>query len=320
MPIYNVLIIGAGKIGAFYDSSSSQNILTHAHAFSLHKGFNLIGFVDSDLSKAQDACLMWSGTCFNSIEDAFSKNQIDVVCVAVPDEYHYAVLDKLAFYSPKLVFAEKPLTKTIEEAERILTLYQEKKIPLLVNYTRRFVPEIVEIKEKIQAGFYGEYVTGTAYYGKGITHNGSHIIDIVRLFLGEIIDFKVASFKFDFYKDDPSVSGVLKLQNKKDFFLQAVDSRIYALFEIDLIFENGRIRINDTNFQFEEFTVKNDPIFKEAFNLVKSKKITLSQGKALLFACDNIYNNLLKNENLKCSAIEALRSLDVCLSISKGLQ
>ena len=65
--IYNVLIIGAGKIGAFFDQPGSENILTHAHAFSTHPGFKLLGFVDSNAGQAQKAVSIWGGEYFNNL-------------------------------------------------------------------------------------------------------------------------------------------------------------------------------------------------------------------------------------------------------------
>lgn len=57
---YNVLIIGAGNIGAFFDMPYSKNVLTHAHAFSKVEGFNLLGFVDVDNKKAIEAANIWN--------------------------------------------------------------------------------------------------------------------------------------------------------------------------------------------------------------------------------------------------------------------
>ena len=45
---FNVLIIGAGNIGALYDTPDMDKVLTHAHAFSIINGFKLLGFVDLD--------------------------------------------------------------------------------------------------------------------------------------------------------------------------------------------------------------------------------------------------------------------------------
>ena len=53
--IFNALVIGSGNVGAFYDEPSSTHCLTHAHAFTKHDGFHLVGFVDDDLEKARRA-------------------------------------------------------------------------------------------------------------------------------------------------------------------------------------------------------------------------------------------------------------------------
>src|SRR5688572_3156141 len=127
--LFNVLIVGAGNIGAFFDTPQSSQMLTHAHAFSSHPGFNLLGFVDCSLEKARLAAQVWQCSWFTTIEEAFAQHRVDVVCVATPDETHYEILTLLAQFSVKLVFAEKPLTKTLDEAEVIVALYQTKHIP-----------------------------------------------------------------------------------------------------------------------------------------------------------------------------------------------
>lgn len=109
--MYNVLIVGAGNIGAFFDMPSSKNILTHAHAFTKAKGFNFLGFVDIDKEKAQNAAKLWNTSYFENLSEAFNKNRIDIISICTPDEFHYNLLKQLADFPVRLVFAEKPLTK-----------------------------------------------------------------------------------------------------------------------------------------------------------------------------------------------------------------
>ena len=52
---YKALIVGAGKMGAFFDEPGSDNIFTHAHAYNNHPGFELSGFVDIDGKRARRA-------------------------------------------------------------------------------------------------------------------------------------------------------------------------------------------------------------------------------------------------------------------------
>jgi predicted dehydrogenase len=317
--IYNVLIIGAGNIGAFFDIPESERILTHAHAFTKHAGFKLIGFFDNDIKKAQKAADIWGCNAFKSIDEAFKFEKVDIVIVAVPDEYHYAVLKEISKFSVKVVFAEKPLTKTVVEANEIVQIFKDKNIDVIVNYSRRFVPEFERIKNNIETGIYGEYMTGTGYYGKGIIHNGSHLIDLLRYLIGEIDTIKPISSIQDFYPDDKSISAVFTFENNRPFFLQYADCRKYTIFEIDILFERKRIRIYDSGFKIEEYDIQDNKIFKGYKNVVKTADIDTSLHNALYNAAENIYKHLIEGQNLKCNIEDGYKTLITSIKIKESV-
>ncbi|MBP2033805.1 putative dehydrogenase [Clostridium algifaecis] len=317
---FNVLIVGAGNIGAFFDRPSSQNILTHAHAFSKMEGFNLLGFVDVSKEKGMKASKLWGVKYFSSIEEAFNKDKIDVVSVCVPDEYHYSVLKKLSNFPLKLVFAEKPLAKNVKEAEEIIKTYKDKNIKCLINYSRRFVPEFEILKDKVASGEYGKFICGSGYYGKGTLHNGSHLIDFLRYTIGEINDFNSIDYNFDFYKDDPSVSAILHFKNGGNFVMQNVPCDNYTIFEFELLFQNKRIRIIDSGFKIEEYDVIDSKTFNGYKNLSKEKEYKTELNMAMLNAVKNIYNNLVYNENLKCTLEDGYKAMKVCEGLKAGIK
>lgn len=318
-PEFTVLIIGAGSIGAGFDNPVSKEILTHAHAFTKHKGFKLIGFVDSEIEKAKRAVSIWGGKAFENLEEAFNSSRIDLAVVAVPDDFHYRILKELSRFPVKLIFAEKPITKTISEAKEILRIYNNKDIGIAVNYTRRFVPEFEKIKKGISEGAYGEYLTGTGYYGKGIIHNGSHLIDLLRFFIGEIKDVKPASNLADFYEDDNSISAVLAFENGKKFFLQYLDCKKFTMFELDLLFERKRIRVVDLGFKVEEYDVQDSKIFSGYRNIAKTAEYDTSLQNALYNAAENIYMNLTEGQSLKCTAEDGYKALKTCMEIKESV-
>ena len=314
--VYNVLIIGAGNIGAFYDNPNSDKILSHAHAYTKHKGFNLVGFIDVDQEKSIKATAIWGGKAFKDIESALDiENSIDIAVVGVPDDFHFNTLRELSKYDLKVIVIEKPITKTLAEAKEIIKIFNSKKTKLLVNYSRRFVPEFEKIKTKIEAGTYGEYLTGTGYYGKGIAHNGSHMVDLLRYFIGEIKEFNVINSVTDFYEDDKTVSAVLQLGNKKPFYLQGVDCRKYTVFEMDLLFENKRIRICDLGFKLEEYDVFDSSVYNGYQNIVKVSEKSTSLDHAIFNAAENLYNFLSQNQSLKCNLDDGFKALETSLKI-----
>lgn len=316
---YSVLIIGAGKIGAFFDIPESESVLTHAHAFSTHPGFRLLGFVDADRQQAEQAAEIWGGEAFNAIRDAFARHVVDVAVVALPDECHYPVLRDLAMYPLKLVFAEKPLTTILEEAEEIIQLYNEKGISLSINYSRRHVPEFSALKEEIATGNFGCFLTGSGYYGKGTLHNGSHMVDMLRFLLGELSQVNTISTVTDFFIDDPSCSAVLGLDRGGQFFMQAVDCRCHTIFELDLLFESRRIRIVDSGFRIEKYSVRGSTVFSGYRDLQMDEECITSLGKALYFAAESLHAHLTSGEPVLCSGNDGLMAQQVCNAIMKSI-
>lgn len=317
---YNVLIVGAGNIGAFFDTSESEEILTHAHAFTNHGEFNLIGFFDTDIKKAQKAAELWGCKAFGNIDDCFNSESIDIVSIATPDECHYSILKEISKLPLKIVFVEKPITKTISEAKEIIQIFKDSNIDIIVNYSRRFVPEFDKIKNDIASGNYGEYLTGTGYYGKGIIHNGSHLIDLLRYLIGEIDTIKPIDNISDFRSDDKSISAVLTFENNMPFFVQIVDCRKYTIFEVDLLFEKKRIKICNSGLKIEEYNVQKDKVFKDYKNIVKEVDTDTSLHNALYNAVENIYKHMTEGQNLKCNIEDGFKTLQTSIKIKESVK
>ncbi len=323
MELLKVLIIGAGNIGALFDRPDSKFVLTHAHAFKKHKGFDLLGFIDSDEQKAINASAIWDCQNFCSLTDAFSRTKVDVVCIANPDEFHYSTLKEVAKYSIKSVFSEKPFTKTEVEGQEIINLYKKLNIPISVNYSRRFVPEFQELRRKISDGMLGSFLCGTGFYGKGILHNGSHMIDMLRFLIGEVEAYKVLNSCYDFYKDDPSVSCLLYFKNQSSFNLQYVNCSKYTIFEADLLFEKGRVSITESGLKISYSSVQQSTVYKGYNFLQKDLEVTTELFNAMYVAADNIYQNLNSGIDLLSPAWDAYLNLAICnriLNSAKNLR
>jgi len=312
---YQVGIIGAGRIGALLDHPKSPHVLTHAHGYSICEDFEIAGFVDSDLEKAKAASLCWGGQAFDRVEKLFQERSIDVVSVCVPDELHYDVMLTLAQQPMKFIFLEKPAVKSTAEADIVGPIYKRLPVRVLVNYTRRFVPEIRRIAQAIMAGEFGTFVTGIGYYGKGLLHNGSHMVDLLHFLLGDVAEIKTIDEIADFYEDDPSVSALLTLSNGGSFLLQHVDCRKFDTFEVDLTFEKKRIRICELGTVIEEYSVRENAIFKGYRTLSKSAEYSTEHRRAMSYAVANIRNNLQLDEPLACTLTESFDTIDTCSKI-----
>ncbi|MDA7707907.1 Gfo/Idh/MocA family oxidoreductase [Flavobacteriaceae bacterium] len=307
--IYNVLIVGAGDIGAGYDTPNSNFYLSHAHAFKDHPGFKLIGFVEPNKYNAAIASEKWGVDCFISLDHAFDNFKIDVVSIAVPDEFHYNILKEVIKYKPKFVLAEKPLTQTIPQAIEIVNLYRE--IPCIVNFKRRFTPEIIALKEKIVNNYFGEFRFGTSYYGKGFIHNGSHLVNLLLYFLDINWDsFEKIDSVLDYKSNDPSLSVLLKSSEKNcSFLIKSLDQNDFTVFDFDMIFSRGKIRITDLGNKIEEYQIEKNDVFNAFLTLELKKSYETKLNKSLIYLIDDIYGFLTQKKPLSCNLDEVYNEM-----------
>jgi len=262
---YPTLIIGAGQIAAGYDTPASLAVLTHAHAVSQHPDLKLVGFIDPTLSAAQKAATTWGGKCWATLDDFLASDSPtpQVIIVAVPDPLHVSVtLDALRLLptnTPSVLVLEKPLATSTIEAQPLLWLGDSHPhCHVIVNYQRHLLPRFHALRDAIARDTYGKLLTGTGLYGKGILHNGTHLLDWLRLLLGgqqgEISKVQATHVMGDTLTTlsptatDRTVSGWVEFTNGGTVMLNGVDSRAITHFELDLFFERAHIQLLDSGF------------------------------------------------------------------------
>lgn len=239
------LVIGCGRIGSSFDEGAAvAPPASHAGAYARHAGVRLAALCDADAGRVADAARHWDvELACTSVDDALERARPALVSVCTPDETHAAVLERvLQAPGVRAVLAEKPLARTVAEAERIVALAKERGVLLLVNYSRRFHPAYRRLREELAAGVLGEVMLVSGYYSKGVLHNGSHWFDLARWLAGEA-RVVYASHAFDEYPGDPTVHVDLVFASGARGRLNGMRQSDYALFEVDIMGTRGRVRL-----------------------------------------------------------------------------
>jgi len=291
-----VAVIGLGNIGT-----------QHARGYHQHPGFELVGFVDTNLHQAKKAARLWGGVPAKTITELAKKTAIDVVSVCVPDHLHFQILQELKKLNLKGGILEKPLTIRLKDSEKILHSEFFKQGKFLVNYTRRFIPEFQKLQKNISKDIYGKFITGHGIYGKGLLHNGSHGVDLARYFLGEIKSKKLLSAIYDYHKNDPTYSVMLTMARGGNIFLQGMDSRNMHIFEMDLFFQKSRIRIIDSGREIHEYGMPANTKKPAVKRIIKTSK-----SKAMYYAIDNLYECIKNHKKLICTINDAYQAQKIC--------
>jgi predicted dehydrogenase len=121
-------VIGVGHLGRH-----------HARLLGTMPGVTLVGVVDQSAARAQEIAAAANTSAFT--DWAALDGQVDAVTVAVPTESHLDVA--MAFIERGVhVLVEKPLARTVEEADRLVTAAAIKGVTLAVGHTERFNPAV----------------------------------------------------------------------------------------------------------------------------------------------------------------------------------
>lgn len=126
-------VVGVGHLGQH-----------HAKHFSNLKDASLKGVYDLDLDRAQTIANTYHTKAYLSLEELLRECQ--AVCVVTPTYKHAEVAEE-CIRAGKHVFIEKPITKTVAEADVLLKLAEEKGVLVQVGHIERLNPALLPLKQ-----------------------------------------------------------------------------------------------------------------------------------------------------------------------------
>ncbi len=129
----NVGIFGVGHLGKF-----------HLNNWKEIENVNVVGFYDPDDKTAAEVEENYQLKRYVSVDDLL--NDIDIADIVTPTQYHFELCEK-AVRKGKHVFVEKPITKNLEEARRLINMVREANVKMQVGHVERFNPAFVAAKE-----------------------------------------------------------------------------------------------------------------------------------------------------------------------------
>lgn len=111
---------------------------------------------DRDMHKLVKAKTRYpSVTVTEDLDDVLRDPGVDAVVIATPITTHFA-LARRALLADKHVFVEKPLTASVQEADALIDLAEQRELTLMVGHTFLYSPPVKHIKEIIDSGELGD--------------------------------------------------------------------------------------------------------------------------------------------------------------------
>lgn len=190
---YKVAIIGAGWAGV----GSELDLLrikpaSHAEAAAVNKRVKLAAFVDTDPRALKLTSRLYPKVPqFPEAQAMFDEVKPDIVIIATNPDTHSRYIELASRNRVKAILCEKPISHDLSDARRAVAAAKKNKALLFINHQRRFDPLVRRFRnyvrnEYVRDTFFGKPKAAIAYYNRGLYHAGTHFIDLLRFFLGEV--------------------------------------------------------------------------------------------------------------------------------------
>jgi predicted dehydrogenase len=246
----------------------------------------------------------------------FDNENIDILSVCTPTNSHLEIVKQVvSIESLKAIFIEKPMGGSVEEAHEIVKLCKDSGIILAVNYMRRWENKYRLIRSLIDNNSLGELYSITAYGCTALLTSTSHLIDIF-LYYGGDIDWLIGRLQKDYIREVQGISdeggfAFVKFKDGAFGFLKGVSKDPYNyMFEIDLLFSNGRATISKdgTKINIEEFILnyKSSGSEYKTLEKVESNKFKTTDNERMLDAVSDIIQSIKTGEAPHSDGLNAI--------------
>ncbi|MEM6885659.1 MAG: Gfo/Idh/MocA family oxidoreductase [Verrucomicrobiota bacterium] len=251
MSSYRAGIVGLGQVGLMFDEDEKRDgVWTHFSAYEALGGkVDIVAVCDPDTGRCQQALDRKPGVhVYEALEDMLHQESLDMVSLCTPPSVHAEQIQACAG-RVKAIICEKPLADQFDSAEAAVYSCQEMDTVLAVNYYKRFDGAVPAVKGLLEKGRIGTLTQVNAWYAGPFEAVGSHMIDLLRFFCGELSVQTVSEAGEDAYQAHlTSVEGVR-------INLSVTGKREDLIFECDLVGTEGRLRLleNCRDYEWYQF-------------------------------------------------------------------
>lgn len=128
-------VVGVGYLGEH-----------HTRVYSTLSDAELVGVSDTNEERGKEIAKKYNTSFFPNYEHLFER--VDALSIAVPTPYHFKIA-RDALLSNTHLLIEKPIARTVEEAENLVRLSENRSLTLHVGHIERFNPALLSVKNEI---------------------------------------------------------------------------------------------------------------------------------------------------------------------------
>ena len=328
---FRTVIIGFGKIAEGYAEDPVMaryfSFATHAQVLAAHPLFEWKAVVDPSERALERASTQWQiPYVAKTVEELVHgyDYQPEVAVIATPPQGRLGIIGR--FPTLRAVLVEKPLGVTLAEGQAFIKECKECGLLVQVNLWRR----ADETFRKLTAGrlveLIGEPQAAFGVYGNGLLNNGTHIVDFVRMLLGEIDVVQaiagVSPYPAGPIPGDVGVPFSLRIEGNVVVTMQPIQFEHYREVSLDIWGQRARLAIMNEGLGTFVYPRCENRALQGEWEICHEQPQVLEPtvGRALYHLYDNLAAALHEGALLWSSGESALQTAEVIQAIQDSAQ
>ena len=311
--IFRTAIFGFGKIAYGYGDDKKYikeyPIPTHFEAIKKIQNLDLDTVIDADENALKNANEAGVKNLFNDIRDVNDIDQIEFLTLSCPPHINKLNVIK-AFPSLKGLVLEKPVTDNVCDSKEILEYIRKANIKTQVCYLRRFDDFAVSLQSGGLNKLIGKPQMAQIVYGNGLRNNGSHMLDLCMMLLGDFTkNIRSLNTNIDtcVLDNDLNITCLLKTKSGINISMTPIDFKNYRENSLDIWGKKGRIVINQEGSYFSHWKSTSSR-FGDIYKEINWSEPYYSGKTKIGNAIEKLYLNLIESIKNNKNPISSLDS------------
>ena len=295
-------VVGVGHLGSI-----------HAKVYSGLENVKLVGVCDCNIERSIEIGKRFRAASYSDYEDLFDK--IDAASIVVPTSLHYNVAKEFLKHGIH-VLIEKPITKTLTEAEELIEIAEEKKLVLQVGHIERFNSAVLALEPYIKKPKFIECQR------LGPFHKRVQDVGVVLDLMIHDIDIVLGLMKQDVAGIEAvglsSISDFEDVANVRLTFEDGTIADITASRVTKDVVRKMRIFQEDSYLSLD-YVSQDATLFEKTGEKIVQKKIRIKKKKPLKKELKSFIECVRTGKRPIVSGVEGRRALQVALEIVKKI-
>lgn len=285
-----------------------------------------------DLNRAKELAEKFGVPNYFNDYDEFLKSEIDAVYVASANAFHHEQVIKAA-NAGKHILCEKPLALNSEQAVEMVEAAKRNNVLFAVNYVHHFHPLVLKAKELLKDQRLGKLVSVQVNFnidfppdnnfrfkkelsgGGALRDIGTHMIDLLRFFGGEIIEIDGVVDNLIYQSEvDDFASAIVKFEKGGYGYFNVSYNTKKAFNRIDILCHKGAVEIE--NLIGRKLIGPKLSIMFEG----EARKSFRRRGNKMVYVLKSVQRSFLRNEKPLVTGEDGLINMKIMEELEQKCQ